>query len=217
MYQLTKLTQEIKRTFNQQESVLAVFVDFSGAYDSIWRAELIEKLKNMNIEENMLAWFSRFLDQRWTKVKYGKIFSKYKQIKVGLLQGAVTSTTLFNAYINDLPNIVRNTKTNIGIYVDNVVIWASTKNNAKQHKTLEQTINTALNSLSKWATENNMQINASKSVYQFFSMCHKNDSFHLKINSQKLPKSESTKYLGVHLNNKLSWKNHVEHTINKVK
>jgi len=217
MYQLTKLTQEIKRTFNQQESVLAVFVDFSGAYDSIWRAELIEKLKNMNIEENMLAWFSRFLDQRWTKVKYGKTFSKYKQIKVGLLQGAVTSTTLFNAYINDLPNIVRNTKTNIGIYVDNVVIWASTKNNAKQHKTLEQTINTALNSLSKWATENNMQINASKSVYQFFSMCHKNDSFHLKINSQKLPKSESTKYLGVHLNNKLSWKSHVEHTINKVK
>ena len=45
MYQLTKLTQEIKRAFNQQESVLAVFIDFSGAYDSIWRAKLIEKLK----------------------------------------------------------------------------------------------------------------------------------------------------------------------------
>jgi len=99
----------------------------------------------------------------------------------------VTSTTLFNAHINDLPNIVRNTKTNIGMYADNVVIWASTKNNAKQHKALEQTINTALNSLSKWVTENKMEINASKTVYQFFSMRHKNDSFDLKINSQKLP------------------------------
>jgi len=77
-------------------------------------------------------------------------------------------------------------------------------------------VQNALNSLSKWATENNMEINASKTVYQFFSMCHKNDSFDLKINSQKLPKSESTKYLGVHMDNKLSWKNHVEHTINKV-
>jgi len=47
-------------------------------------------------------------------------------------------------------------------------------------------------------------------------MCHKSDSFDLKINSQKLPKSDSTKYLGVHMNNKLSWKNHVESTINKV-
>ena len=61
-----------------------------------------------------------------------------------------------------------------------------------------------------------MEINASKTVYQFFSMRHKNDNFDLKINSQKLPKSESTKYLGVHMDNKLSWKNHVEHTINKV-
>ena len=37
-YQLTKLTQGVKRAFNQQESVLAVFIDFSGAYDTIWRA-----------------------------------------------------------------------------------------------------------------------------------------------------------------------------------
>ena len=61
-----------------------------------------------------------------------------------------------------------------------------------------------------------MEINASKTFYQFFSMCHKNDSFDQKINSQKLPKSESTKYLDVYLDNKLSWKNHVKHTINKV-
>jgi len=54
-YQLTKLTKGIKRAFKQQESVLAVFVDFSGAYDSIWRAKCIEKLKNMNIEGNMLV------------------------------------------------------------------------------------------------------------------------------------------------------------------
>ena len=74
--------------FNQQESVLAVFVDFSGAYDCIWRAKLIEELKNMNIEGNMVTWISRFLDQRWTKVKYGETFSKYKQRKVGLPQGA---------------------------------------------------------------------------------------------------------------------------------
>lgn len=54
-YQLIKLTQEINRAFNQQESVMAVSVDFGGAYDSVWRAKLIEKLKNMNIEGNMLA------------------------------------------------------------------------------------------------------------------------------------------------------------------
>jgi hypothetical protein len=140
MYQLTKLTQGIEKAFNQQESILAVFVDLSGAYDSIWIAKLIKKLKNMNIEGNIIARISILLDQRWTKVKYGETFSKYKQTKVGSPQAAVTSTTLFNIYINDLPNNMRNTKNNIEMYADDVVIWASTKN-AKQHKTLEQTIN----------------------------------------------------------------------------
>lgn len=86
MHQLTK--QGIKRALNQQESVLAFFVDFSGAYDSIWRAKLIEKLKNTNIEGNMLTWFSRFLDQRWTKVKYGETFSNCKQNKSRVTPGS---------------------------------------------------------------------------------------------------------------------------------
>jgi hypothetical protein len=190
-YQLTKLTQGIKQAFNQHESALAVFVDFSGAYDSIRRVKLIEKLKNMNIEGNMLTWISRFIDQRWTKVKYGETFSKYKQTRVGLPQGAVTSTTLFNAYINDLPNTLKNNKINIGMYADDVVIWTSTKNNAKQHKTLEQTINNALNFLSKWATENNMEINASKKVYQFFFMRQKTITLTLKSITRNYQKARA--------------------------
>jgi hypothetical protein len=179
--------------FNQQESVLAVFVDFSGAYDCIWRAKLIEELKNMNIEGNMLTWISRVLDQRYGNTdirKYGETFSNYKQTKVGLRQGAVTSTTLLNVYINDLPNTVTNNKINIGMYADDVVIWTSTKNNAKQHKTLEQTINNALKSLSKWATENKVEINTPKAVYQVFSMRLKNTNFDLKSKSETTKKRE---------------------------
>jgi hypothetical protein len=47
-----KIYTGIKKAFNQQQSVLVVFVDFSGAYDSIWRAKLIEKLKNMKMVLN---------------------------------------------------------------------------------------------------------------------------------------------------------------------
>ena len=52
-YQLIKLSQEIKAAFNRKESTLAVFIDFSGAYDSVWRTRLIEKLKDINIEGNL--------------------------------------------------------------------------------------------------------------------------------------------------------------------
>jgi len=61
-----------------------------------------------------------------------------------------------------------------------------------------------------------MEISASYSVYKYFSMRHENINFDLKIYNQKLPESQSTKYLGVYMENKLSWKNLVESTINKV-
>ena len=76
------------------------------------------------------------------------------------------------------------------MYADDVVIWTSTKNNAKQHKTLEQTINNALNSLNKWTTANNMEINAAKTVYQVFSMRLKNTNFDLKSKSETTKKRE---------------------------
>ena len=47
-------------------------------------------------------------------------------------------------------------------------------------------------------------------------MRHKNDNFNLKINNLNLPKSECTKYLGVHMDNKLSWKDHEINVANKV-
>ena len=62
-----------------------------------------------------------------------------------------------------------------------------------------------------------MEINASKTVYQFSSMRHENDYFDLNVNSQQLPEIENTKYLGVRMDNKISWDSHVEHTIKKVK
>ena len=76
------------------------------------------------------------------------------------------------------------------MYTNDVVIWTSTKNNAKQHKTLEQTINNALNSLNKWTTVNNMEINAAKTVYQVFSMRLKNTNFDLKSKSETTKKRE---------------------------
>jgi hypothetical protein len=62
----------------------------------------MSKLKMYGVRGNMLNWFGRFLAQRWVKVWLDEAELKYKQSKIGLPQGVVSSTTLFKVYINDL-------------------------------------------------------------------------------------------------------------------
>lgn len=81
------------------------------------------------------------------------------------------------------------------MFADDIVIWTAPKNDKIQQSSLEIKINEALKLLGDWAMENNMIINTTKTVYQFFSLRHKNYIFNLTINNTLLPKNEKTKYL----------------------
>lgn len=41
--QIARLSQDIKDLVDKAETVLAVFIDFKGAYDSVWRLKLQQK------------------------------------------------------------------------------------------------------------------------------------------------------------------------------
>jgi hypothetical protein len=84
---------------------------------------------------------------------------------------------------------------------------AISKNNNKQQRTMEKAIYHSLEVLNSWAMENNM-MNKSKTMYQFFSLRHKNTDFSPKTDDQMLQKSASTKHLGGLLDNKLNWADH---------
>mgnify|MGYP000415626391 CR=1 FL=1 len=217
-YQLTKFTQDIKESFNNKESILALFIDFQNAYDKVWRNKLIWKLQNLGIKDNMLRWCKSFITQRWISTEHNKQRSPYKQTRTGLPQGAVSSTTLFNVYVNDLPNELKSIKNiKCAMFADDIVIWTTCKNSARNHnQQLENTINKAAEKLQMWSLENNMEISIPKTNYQYFSLKHKNEEFNIKISNQQINKSTCTKYLGMHLDNKLNWAQHVEKIEEKI-
>jgi len=99
---IVKLSQFIKDALDNKQILTAVFVDFKSAYDSVWKENLLFKLIRSGIRSNLLHWLESFISHRAYKVQYGEHYSKYHILQTGLLQGAVTSCTLFNLYINDL-------------------------------------------------------------------------------------------------------------------
>lgn len=148
-----------------------MFIDFIGAYNTVYRSKLMSKLKIYGVRRNMLTWFGRFLAQRWVKVWWDKTESKYKLSKISHPYGAVSSTVLFNVYINEFPehlNKIDGIK--FSMFANDIVTWTSAKNNNKQQRNLENNMNHFLKVLNSWSTENNIINSKSKTMYKFFSL-----------------------------------------------
>ena len=76
--------------------------DFDKAYDSIWHAGLLYKLKhNYKLDGPILKWLHNFITQRSTYVQCGTIKSKLKLQDIGVPQGSSLSPILYILYTND--------------------------------------------------------------------------------------------------------------------
>jgi hypothetical protein len=151
--QIVKLSQEIKDSLDRKEILLAVFVDFKSAYDSVWRVKLMDKLQKIGVRGRMLKWFHNFITQHLCATKFENNFSKYKQTRRGLPQGAATNTTLFNVMINNLPaqlGKIKNMKS--ALFADDLVIWTSVPK--CQEYQLSKIMNEAPTALGNWCNEN---------------------------------------------------------------
>ncbi|KAI5752692.1 hypothetical protein M8J77_019486 [Diaphorina citri] len=213
--QVIRLSQDIKDNFNKKETTIAVFVDFQGAYDTIWRCKLFEKMSKMGIAGNMFQWIRNFITQRFCATRYENVTSGYKQTKAGLPQGAVLSTTLFNIFINDLLIKLEKTGVNVAAFADDIVIWSSQRK--QKIGCLKNKIESALKVLKKWCAENLMIINEDKTKYQVFSLARKMEPIKIKYNNKYLKEADESKYLGITFDRKINWNKHVENTTHKAR
>ncbi|GIY08049.1 reverse transcriptase domain-containing protein [Caerostris darwini] len=153
------LSQCVKDSLDNNHVLTAVFIDLKSAYDNVWREYLLLKLSKLGIRANLFNWIKGFLCQRSFRVRYGSSLSKSKILKTGHPQGAVSSCSLFNIYINDL---ITKIKEIIGVkcllYADDLVFCTVSKK-VNAVKSIETKLSAALNALGVWCDTNNIEVN----------------------------------------------------------
>ena len=117
---LTVVSDRIARAFNRSGATRAVALDISKAFDRVWHADLLHKLKSYGISGQIFV-ISSFLTNRRLRVVLGGKSSQEYPVNAEVPQGSILGPTLFLLYINDLPDDVI---CNIAIYADDTTLYS---------------------------------------------------------------------------------------------
>ena len=92
----------------------------SKAFDRVWHAGLLHKLKSYGISGQIFGLISSFLSNRQLWVVLDRNSSQEYPVDSGVPQGPILGPTLFLLYINDLPDDVI---CHIAIYADDTTLY----------------------------------------------------------------------------------------------
>ena len=120
---LTVVYDRIARAFNRSGGTRAVALDISKAFDRVWHAGLLHKLKPYGISGQIFGLISSFLNNRQLQVVLEGKSSQEYPVNAGVPQGSILGPALFLLYINDLPDDVI---CDIVIYTDDTTRYSKT-------------------------------------------------------------------------------------------
>ncbi len=213
------LTQSIFNTVDKRKGkVLAIFIDFRKAFDSVNRNLLLEKMMNeFNVEPYMVKLFRNYFTDRKFKIINGNFNSKYYEINNGVPPGSCLGSILFSMFINSISKVIDLPHY---LYADDLVIFVD----ATDLKDGFSKLQNCLAKVEKWCDKNSLTINVDKTKAMFFYKAHdriskseiKNCNQMLMINKLPVEFVENFKYLGIWLDSNLDFKRHMLTVENKL-
>ena len=212
--QLLAITDEIFRSFETLDETRAVFLDISKAFDKVWHEGLIFKLKQNGIQGDLLRLFQNFLSDRSQRVVLNGKESAWEMIYSGVPQGSVLGPLLFLIYINDLTDDI---KSNMKLFADDSSLFLR----VTDIDITQNLLMTDLTTVTTWAHQWKMKFNpdiTKQAIEVIFSWKRdKPDHPHLNFSGIPVARREYTKHLGIILDEKLSFKRHINEAIAKAK
>ena len=213
---LHTLTNHIITGFNQKRPpnrTIAIALDMSKAFDTVNHHTLLNKIVQTNIPPLIIKFLSNYLRGRQAFTEYNSTRSKTRHIRTGVPQGGVLSPTLFNIYTSDIPTPHPNT--HIITYADDITLYASHTN----PDTIQDRLNPYLDEIVRWTKDNDLQLNATKTMTTLFTPdpAEYSNQLRLKIDNTTLPTETHPKILGLTFDPKLTFNRHIENSTTKAK
>ena len=208
---LMDLYNKVSTSIENNEFAIGLFLDLSKAFDTLDHTVLLSKLSHYGIRGLCLEWFRSYLSEREQCVYYNGSQSSMKVANCGVPQGSILGPLLFILYMNDIGAVS---------LLLNPILFADDTNLFYSHKridTLNQIVNVELEKIAIWFRINKLSLNLVKTNFMLFGRkkIH-NHNLQISIDGSAVEKVSSVKFLGVFIDDKLSWTVHTDHIAKKI-
>ena len=213
IHHLISITHEIYASFDANPSleVRGVFLDISKAFDRVWHEGLIYKIKCMGVKGDLLALIESFFFKRQQRVALNRQESEWLKSKLVCLRVQFLVHCFFLICINDLSD---NLESNVKLFADDTTMFSVVRDPINT----SQELNNDLHKVSLWTYKWKMSFNPdpSKQAQEVIFSRKINKVHHppLLFNNSTIQQISSQKHLGIHLNEELTFKNHINEKIN---
>ena len=206
------LVDKITKSQDKGDIVITLLIDLKKAFDTIDHRILLRKLYSYGIRGSMLKWMESYLTDRSQYVVFDGKVSETRSIECGVPQGSILGPLLFIISVNDICNV--SPMLFKILYADDTCVLIS----GNHLNDLIDRLNTELISLNNWFKANKLSLNTKKSFFMIFhrSRIKSNVINRVVIDNHQLTQVNSSKYLGVIIDHKLNWIEHISYVKSKM-
>lgn len=151
-----------------------------------------------------------YLHGRTFSVKCGQAVSASRPMASGVPQGSVLGPFLYLIYTHDFPSSASSTLAQLA---DDVAILKRDSS----YPLAQEDLQLLLNEISSWCIKWRVKVNTTKSIVVPFTICRKSFEETMVLNGMPIPSSNCVRYLGVQLDSKLTWSEHIKQLVTKVR
>lgn len=205
----------IYKNIENRKYTSAIFIDFSKAYDKVNHELLLKKLKTLQFSDSFFNLLQTYFSNRKQFVEIDKIKSKILKLFGSIGQGTATGCSFFNFYVNSIFALKLHGK--ILLYADDCAIVYGENDLDTLKRKMEEDLETIL----KWCKTHFLEMNLNKTNFILFHprfnvKQNAFKEFNITFNNVQLSRVQSTCYLGLTIDEKLSWSEHIKQIKRKI-
>ena len=208
-----ELIEKIHTDLENKLAILSVFIDLSKAFDLVDHIILLYKMHKMGIRGVANDFFRSYLANRKQHVqvnsKNGTAISSSQSVLTGVPQGSILGPILYLMYVNDFTAYID--EFTIMYADDTSMVFTGQNVNDVKEKAINTITNTKI-----WFSCHKLLMNDGKTNVMYFNKQYENNQIQLELETCTLNSANTTKFLGLYLDNELNWSTHITKLSNKL-